>query len=203
MHHLSQLPGGLELKVELADIGTRGPYHQATYSHFSVGDKSSNYALSVSGYNKSSSLFDYFGYLNGFPFSTVDRDNDGIDTDNSGLPPELIELLGGINCAMEYGGGGWWYGKTSLPALNGVCVPGTSLTAPFLTTPFFEKFLEFRGPDSPKIFRITEIVMKARHKNFLCRNVQSIAEEKDLSVIRRLYPQLFAHSGEGSGDTVK
>ena len=121
MHHLSQLPGGLELKVELADIGTRGPYHQATYSHFSVGDKSSNYALSVSGYNKSSSLFDYFGYLNGFPFSTVDRDNDGIDTDNSGLPPELIELLGGINCAMEYGGGGWWYGKTSLPTLNGVC----------------------------------------------------------------------------------
>ena len=48
--------------------------------------------------------------------------------------------------------------------------------------------------------------MKARHKNFLCRNVQSIAEEKDLSVIRRLYPQLFAHntgSGEGSADTVK
>ena len=198
MHRLSQLPGGLELKVELVDIGPRGPYHQATYSHFSVGDESSNYTLSVSGYNESSSLFDYFGYINGFPFSTVDRDNDGINGFPPGLPPELIEQLGpnGFihNCA-KVAGGGWWYGRTSLPPPPGECVPGNSFTARFednFSVPII-RLLYYVGYNSKhnRLLDITEVVMKVRRKHLLCGNVQPTAGETELAAIRRNYPQLF------------
>ena len=205
MHHLSQLPGGLELKVELVDIESRGRYHQATYSHFSVGNESSNYALSVSGYNESSSLFDYFGYINGFPFSTADRDNDGINDFPQGLPPELLEQLGpdGFirSCAKELGGG-WWYGRTSLPPPPGECVPGNSFTARFqLDVNLGVPIIRLLYIDDPSYkhnrrLAITEVVMKVRRKHLLCGNVQPTAEETELAAIRRKYPQLFGLAEE-------
>ena len=54
--------------------------------------------MSVSGYSPRSILFDYYRYINHFPFSTADPDNEGINglTLPPRLPHPLTEELGEI-----------------------------------------------------------------------------------------------------------
>ena len=141
-----------------------------------------------------------FGYINGFPFSTVDRDNDGINGFPPGLPPEVRERLGPDefikNCAEEVGGGGgWWYGRTSLPTFGGECFPGASLTAPFINEDGLRILeLDYNVDHQSKHnrqFKITDIVMKVRRKHLLCRNIQPNAQKIELAAIQMKYPQLL------------
>ena len=75
-----------ELQVDIRDFEGNSAY--AKYTSFSVGDSSSKYILSVSGYNGTAG--DYLAYHNRQKFSTRDQDNDAW----------------GSNCAYE---GAWWY----------------------------------------------------------------------------------------------
>ncbi|KAL5012187.1 hypothetical protein ScPMuIL_010738 [Solemya velum] len=90
--------GSYELRVNLSDFEGNSAY--AHYNVFSVGDASSKYLLAVSGY--SGNAGDSLGYLNTRPFSTHDRDHDGL----SG------------NCAVQRKGA-WWYRGCSDSNLNG------------------------------------------------------------------------------------
>ncbi|XP_066299173.1 fibroblast growth factor receptor 1-like [Branchiostoma lanceolatum] len=84
------------LRVDLSDWEGQSRY--ATYSSFSVGDSSTDYQVSISGYSgdagdsltSGGSRFD----INGLRFTTSDNDND----------PKS-----GSNCAQSFGGGGWWF----------------------------------------------------------------------------------------------
>lgn len=75
----------------------------AIYSSFSVSDEDDNYKLTVSDIDESrswSSSVDSLKKHDGQPFTTYDKDNDGVD---------------GVNCAnhtnLQFGG--WWFGGTS------------------------------------------------------------------------------------------
>ena len=96
--------GQWEMRIDftLAD-GTKS---YLSYSFFRVGPASSNYQLSVSGYN-GFPLSDHFGVhtLNGKQFTTKDKDNDNW----------------GKNCAVSIAGnnaGGWWYDSCSRIFIN-------------------------------------------------------------------------------------
>ncbi|XP_048738822.2 fibrinogen-like protein A [Ostrea edulis] len=88
-----------ELRVELLSFDDEKAY--ALYSTFQVGDESSKYLLTVSGYNGTAG--DSLEYHNGNMFTTHDEDNDG---------------WSGGNCAVYYHGT-WWYGYTAYSNLNG------------------------------------------------------------------------------------
>ena len=77
------------LRVELGDFDGNTAY--AKYSTFRVGNSSSNYTLTVSGYTGTAG--DSLTYHNGRRFTTKDRDNDNHES---------------LNCA-QYHRGGWWY----------------------------------------------------------------------------------------------
>ena len=91
---------GTELRVDLQDFEGNSRYAQ--YTSFSVGDSSSKYILSVSGY--SGTAGDSLGVHNGQRFSTRDQDNDAHSSDN---------------CAQTYKGG-WWYKWCHQSNLNGL-----------------------------------------------------------------------------------
>lgn len=76
------------MRVEMEDIV--GYYGYAQYSTFHVGDASSGYRLTVSGYSGTAG-YDALSIHNGRKFSTKDVDND----------------LSAINCALKYGSP-WW-----------------------------------------------------------------------------------------------
>ena len=86
------------LRVELGDFDGNTAY--AKYSTFRVGNSSSNYTLTVSGYTGTAG--DSLAYHNGRRFTTKDRDNDNHFS----------------NCA-QYNRGGWWYHKCHNSNLNG------------------------------------------------------------------------------------
>ena len=77
-----------------------------SYSSFKIGPSSSNYQLSISGFNGIGSNNPFSGHtLNGMPFTTKDRDNDNWSK----------------NCAVDDAGGnagGWWYNVCSNIFLN-------------------------------------------------------------------------------------
>ena len=87
------------LRVELGDFSEDIAY--AKYSTFIVGDCSSKYTLTVSGYTGTAG--DSLAYHSGSQFSTADQDND-----NYGL----------VNCAETHRGA-WWYNDCDLSSLNG------------------------------------------------------------------------------------
>eukprot|EP00105_Crassostrea_gigas_P023117 XP_011442851.1 PREDICTED: fibrinogen C domain-containing protein 1 [Crassostrea gigas] len=90
-----------ELKIILTDFQQHTKI--AKYSSFSVGDKSTKYALSISGYSGDAGdalVFDH----NGKAFSTADADSDSSQT---------------VNCAQKHKGG-WWYSNCFKSNLNGV-----------------------------------------------------------------------------------
>ncbi|XP_056001218.1 ficolin-1-like [Ostrea edulis] len=87
-----------ELRLELLSFDDEKVY--ALYSTFQVGNESSKYQLTVSGYNGTAG--DSLGRHNGCHFSTHDEDNDV----HSG------------NCAV-YWHGAWWYWRCGTSNLNG------------------------------------------------------------------------------------
>ena len=82
----------------------------AGYDRFRVGPESGNYKLSVTGYDRYSTVPNKMWYHNYMMFTTYDRDND----------------RSGINCARSWKGG-WWYNgcfriiPTGLYLSGGVC----------------------------------------------------------------------------------
>ena len=64
--------GDKELRIDLGDFEDN--YKYAKYSSFSIGDSTTDYTLSVTGY--SGDAGDSFTYHNNQKFTTKDRDND-------------------------------------------------------------------------------------------------------------------------------
>ena len=102
--------GRWELEVVLTDY--TGAIYTALYSNFSVGDSSTNYRLSVSGFNAvRSNLTDSlieasnlsWANLNGMAFSTKDSDHDNADN----------------SCSNGHGGAGWWFNACYRALLTG------------------------------------------------------------------------------------
>ncbi|XP_076095740.1 microfibril-associated glycoprotein 4-like [Mytilus galloprovincialis] len=99
LHDLTS-QGSYELRVDLEDF--HGDKAYATYSTFNIGDKATNFILTVNGY--SGTAGDALKYHNKQAFSTKDKDN---DKDNS------------RNCADRFKGG-WWYESCFSSNLNGM-----------------------------------------------------------------------------------
>ncbi|XP_056001391.1 fibrinogen C domain-containing protein 1-A-like [Ostrea edulis] len=97
IHYLTKT--NQELRVELLSFDDEKAY--ALYSTFQVGNESSKYRLTVSGYNGTAgdSLMNHIGQ----EFSTQDQDND--------------EWSSG-NCAVDWHGA-WWYSACAYTNLNG------------------------------------------------------------------------------------
>ena len=101
-----------KLRIDLADFAGYSKF--ACYDYFHVGTASSNYKLTIAGYQHwgvgvAGDSMTGSHSLNGMQFSTHDRDNDR----NSG------------NCAVSYRGG-WWYNSCHHANLNGLYLDGQS-----------------------------------------------------------------------------
>ena len=97
--------GQWEMRIDF--ISTDGTISYLSYSSFKIGPASSNYQLSISGFNGIASSDPITGHcsLNGMPFTTKDRDNDKWSS----------------NCAVNDAGGnagGWWYIACSYIHIN-------------------------------------------------------------------------------------
>ena len=96
--------GQWEMRIDFTF--TNGTKSYLSYSSFSVGPASSNYQLSISGYNGIAPNDPITGShsQNGLPFTTKDNDNDKWDK----------------NCAKDHTGnvGGWWYNACSFIHVN-------------------------------------------------------------------------------------
>ncbi|CAG2222401.1 Tenascin-R,Ryncolin-2,Ficolin-1-A,Ryncolin-1,Fibrinogen C domain-containing protein 1,Tenascin-N,Fibroleukin,Fibrinogen-like protein 1,Ficolin-2,Tenascin,Ficolin-1,Fibrinogen-like protein A,Ficolin-1-B,Microfibril-associated glycoprotein 4,Ryncolin-3,Ryncolin-4 [Mytilus edulis] len=91
--------GKYELRIDLTDFD--GITGFAKYSTFSVGNASTNYILTVRGYN--GNIGNGLWYNSGMSFTTKDRDNDRDST---------------VNCANTRNGA-WWYNRCNNVNLNG------------------------------------------------------------------------------------
>ena len=98
IHCMTNTYPGTKLRVELGDW--EGNSYYAEYSQFIVGDSSTNYRMSVSGY--SGNAGDQLSYHSGQMFTTYDQDHDNWNK----------------NCAGE-GRGGWWFNNCHHANLNG------------------------------------------------------------------------------------
>ena len=98
MHVLTQPTRRLRIYLESYD--PLDPVRVAIYDHFSIGNSSSNYRLSVGGY--SGSAGDSFSSHTDAMFSAYDKDNDKHRS----------------HCAYKHLGG-WWYAKCFKVNLNG------------------------------------------------------------------------------------
>ncbi|XP_062589826.1 angiopoietin-1-like [Saccostrea cucullata] len=93
-----------ELWIDLEKFS--GSFVYARYSNFSVGREQDKFQLSIAGYSgNAGDMMIQSHYLNGMYFTTKDRDND---------------RQSGVNCAVEYRTGGWWYNSCGYSNLNGV-----------------------------------------------------------------------------------
>lgn len=92
MHQLTNQGGTYTLRVEVGDYGY-GNTRYAKYSTFSIGDRDSQYKLTVTGYYDGTAG-DSLKLHSGYGFSAYDRDNDDWE---------------GVNCAEHWAAGGWWY----------------------------------------------------------------------------------------------
>ena len=114
-----------QLRVDLADW--EGNTAFAKYAQFSVGDEDSDYTLSVSGYQSSSTARDSLTYPhNGQRFSTPDRDNDASSGD----------------CAVDHHGP-WWHESCYWNLLTGKYF---SSGGPRTTPPFGILWYYWKGP---------------------------------------------------------
>ncbi|XP_069103078.1 ficolin-2-like [Argopecten irradians] len=105
IHLLTQT--GSILRIQLMSWYNDTGYAQ--YSNFSVGDESSKYRLSISGFS-GNVLYDAMEYVDGYPFSTYDNDNDA-----------WIR-----NCAAIRHGA-WWFEQCSYSHLKGPYVRDTGV----------------------------------------------------------------------------
>ncbi|XP_071837330.1 uncharacterized protein [Apostichopus japonicus] len=75
---LAALTSQTQYELRIDFVSKSGEHYYAKYSSFSVGNEGTNYLLSVSGYDSSSTVgYDAMRYHNGAEFSTQDEDNDG------------------------------------------------------------------------------------------------------------------------------
>ena len=96
-----------KLRVDLADFAGHSKF--ACYDYFHVGNPSSNYKLTIGGYQHwglgtAGDSFTRVHNLNGMSFTTHDRDND---------------RHSGGNCAV-FEKGAWWYNSCTYSNLNGL-----------------------------------------------------------------------------------
>ena len=92
--------GQWELRIDYTFTnGTKG---YLSYSNFRVGPATEHYSLTISGFDGVTT--DPFSYNNAMKFTTRDKDNDRSGSTH--------------NCALNYGGGGWWYNYCSHIGLN-------------------------------------------------------------------------------------
>ncbi|XP_069102346.1 ficolin-2-like isoform X2 [Argopecten irradians] len=103
IHLLTQ--NGSKLRINL--MSWKNDTQYAEYQDFRVGDESSKYRLSVSGFS-GNATYDGMDYHDGDQFSTYDNDND-VDEGN---------------CAVSRNGA-WWYKACSHSNLNGPYVQDT------------------------------------------------------------------------------
>ncbi|VDI74085.1 Hypothetical predicted protein [Mytilus galloprovincialis] len=96
--HRLTLSGQSLLRIDLGDF--KGGTAYAKYLHFSIGDSSSKYKLTVFGY--SGTAGDSLSKHHTMMFSTMDNDNDRYSK----------------NCATEFNGS-WWYNMCCRSNLNG------------------------------------------------------------------------------------
>lgn len=94
-----------ELLVELELNDT---IYYARYDNFSVGDRRTNYTLTIGGYRNDSTLPDSLSHNNGSSFKTSDH--------NDRYYPEAWDRYTEGRCGSLYAGG-WWFG----PSGNEVC----------------------------------------------------------------------------------
>ena len=111
---LTRVPVKTKLRIDLADFA--GQFKYACYDYFHVGTPSTNYRLTIGGYQNwgigaaGDSMTRSGGVnLNGMQFSTRDRDND----------------RNGGDCATSWRGA-WWYNSCSRSNLNGLYLNGQS-----------------------------------------------------------------------------
>ena len=103
-----------KLRIDLADFAGHCKY--ACYDYFHVGTPSTNYRLTIGGYQNwgigaaGDSMTSH--NLNGMSFSTHDRDNDRWTSGN---------------CAVSWQGA-WWYNVCTQSNLNGLYLSGQSNT---------------------------------------------------------------------------
>ena len=109
---LTKVPVKTKLRIDLADFAGHSKF--ACYDHFHVGTPSTNYKLTIGGYQNwgigaagDSMTRSGAYYLNGMPFSTRDRDND----------------RSSLNCAAHMTGA-WWYNNCAYSNLNGLYLSG-------------------------------------------------------------------------------
>ena len=101
-----------KLRIDLADFAGHSKY--ACYDSFHVGTRSTNYRLTIGGYQNGGigtagdSMISH--NLNGMPFSTHDRDNDKYSS---------------LNCAVHHQGA-WWHRICTYSNLNGLYLSGQS-----------------------------------------------------------------------------
>ena len=103
IHFITNIYPGTKLRVELGDW--EGNSYYAEYSQFVVGDSSTNYKLTVSGY--SGNAGDQLTHHSGQMFTTYDQDHESWNG----------------NCASSYRGG-WWYRDCHRVNLNGAYLTG-------------------------------------------------------------------------------
>ena len=117
---LTSVRGRTKLRIDLADFAGHSKF--ACYDYFHVGTPSTNYRLTIGGYQNrgivaagDSMTRRGNANLNGMQFTTCDRDNDR----SSG------------NCAVSYRGA-WWYNGCYASNLNGLYLNGRSNSAGFI-----------------------------------------------------------------------
>ncbi|CAH1791560.1 unnamed protein product [Owenia fusiformis] len=107
--HVLTTSASYEIKFDL--MTPDNTWYDATYSHFSILDESSDYELSIGSYTGGTAGDSVWpnggmatnGKIHGMKFSTTDVDNDLYATD----------------CVNQFKGGGWWYESCAYARLNG------------------------------------------------------------------------------------
>ena len=106
---LTSVTGKTKLQINLDDFAGHSKY--VRYDHFHVGTSSTNYRLTIGGYQNwwiGAAGDSMTRGHNGMPFSTHDRDNDRASS---------------LNCAAYYQGG-WWFNGCLNSNLNGLYLDG-------------------------------------------------------------------------------
>ncbi|XP_059175474.1 angiopoietin-2-like [Physella acuta] len=85
------------------DMKYKGKDYFAEYRGFKVENEVAKYKMSFRSFSYGN-VRDQFSHHNGMKFTTLDSDND---------------VWSGVNCAVNYGSGGWWYGACHDVNVNG------------------------------------------------------------------------------------
>ncbi|XP_019645249.1 PREDICTED: uncharacterized protein LOC109485993 [Branchiostoma belcheri] len=117
LEHLHSLTSQQQHELYVYLENWEGTTKFARYGTFSVGDSTSKYTVTISGFTGDPTLTDDLAptithhSINGKMFTTKDQDNDGND----------------VNCGATFGPSGWWFPPScGLALLNGQYLTGCS-----------------------------------------------------------------------------